>query len=284
MRDRLERRLEIVGRHLEREKPPVEIGHREGLLEHVLRGIAGDGVAHQAAHILLRLGRHRRSIAAASPPPVTLRSAEESQPECRDRAGALRQNRREPSILAGSDRTFQRRRVAGSRWYRESMPPFRQRPLTWLFFIATACLDVVALATHRRSARGSTRSLVGQIIVVGGVARRGAQCIGSRARAALSSASLALTRSPTIASKADACWIRRSTGPYVLGALACIAVGDDCGSSRLACSLARAVFGPASRQSEGALAVSRRRNLRLDDRRRRCGSWRCSMRAFRALS
>ena len=56
-----EGRLEIFGGHLEGEEPPVELGGGERLFEHVLRGVARDGVAHEAANILLRVGRHRAS-------------------------------------------------------------------------------------------------------------------------------------------------------------------------------------------------------------------------------
>ncbi len=43
---------EVLGRYFEREITPVEPGLLEGLLHHVLRGVASHGLAHAAADIL----------------------------------------------------------------------------------------------------------------------------------------------------------------------------------------------------------------------------------------
>jgi hypothetical protein len=47
------------------------------------------------------------------------------------------------------------------------MPSFRERPLTWLFFIATLCLDAVALSTDNESTFANALA-IGQLFVVSG--------------------------------------------------------------------------------------------------------------------
>ena len=47
------------------------------------------------------------------------------------------------------------------------MPAFRQQPLTWLFFIATACLDAIALATNNESVFADSLVL-GQLFIASG--------------------------------------------------------------------------------------------------------------------
>ena len=47
------------------------------------------------------------------------------------------------------------------------MPSFRERPLTWLFLIATLCLDAVALSTDNESTFANALA-IGQLFVVSG--------------------------------------------------------------------------------------------------------------------
>jgi hypothetical protein len=47
------------------------------------------------------------------------------------------------------------------------MPSFRQRPVTWLFWLATACLDLLAVSTDYRSHWFAILALA-QVVVVGG--------------------------------------------------------------------------------------------------------------------
>jgi hypothetical protein len=75
------------------------------------------------------------------------------------------------------------------------MPAFRQRPLSWLFLIATACLDVLAVGTNHE-APWVDGVVLGQIIVVSAWLVLGRS--HRLARAAVFVAAIALVASPEI--------------------------------------------------------------------------------------
>lgn len=94
------------------------------------------------------------------------------------------------------------------------MPSFRQRPLTWLFFIATACINVVGLASDREATWFDAVAL-GQIVVAGAWLVLGQS--HRLARAAVFVAAIEAIALPDVLADRRRSFIVE--GPYVLGAV-----------------------------------------------------------------
>ena len=152
------------------------------------------------------------------------------------------------------------------------MPSFRQHPLTWLFLIATACVDAVALATDHESAWANALVL-GQLLAVSGWLVVGKS--HRLARAGVTVAAVGLLTAPDFFvgrrrgdMYADLVW------PHVQGLL----ITTSAATAALTWAwLALAQSGGRGRaRSAAALAVSTGRDLWMDDRRGNCGGRRAA--------
>ncbi len=99
------------------------------------------------------------------------------------------------------------------------MPTFWQRPLTWLFLIATACVDVVGLSAGREAA-WFDGLLLGQIIVVGAWWALGQS--HRLARAAIFVAAMGAFALPDFLADRSRSFIHE--GPFVLGAIVALGI------------------------------------------------------------
>jgi hypothetical protein len=123
------------------------------------------------------------------------------------------------------------------------MPSFRDRPLTWLFFFATACLDLVALATNHET-KWADGLLLGQLFVVGVWLALGHS--HRLARAGVAVAAVVLFVAPDYVIE-----IRKSVPvdsmvwPHVLGWIL-VAVAVSSAVSGALSMLGRLLFGPAT--------------------------------------
>lgn len=123
------------------------------------------------------------------------------------------------------------------------MPPFHQRPLSWLFWIAAGCVDVIALASNRE-APWVDAVMLGQIIVVGGWLALGRSHRLSRA-AIFVAAVCALTLPDFVADRRRGAAFANFDWPYVLGSVTAIAVATAV-MVGVWTALGRKLFGAAS--------------------------------------